>query len=223
VIPVRWLLAEIGDVPEGDGWLSPAERQHLQTLRLPWRRADWRLGRWTAKRAVGLYLDTAGRVEIHPAPDGAPEAFLDGAAAPVAISLTHRAGRAVCAVAPAGTRLGCDLEIVEPRSEAFLADYFTPAERSYAEQDRPLLANLTWSAKESALKALREGLRMDTRSVEVSFQEGEDGGWSPFTAVCAGLGQTFQGWWRRDGDLLLTLATAPAPAVPRALVPVAQV
>jgi 4'-phosphopantetheinyl transferase len=219
VIPVRWLQAETGEVPEGDGWLSPAERQHLGTLRLPWRRADWRLGRWAAKQAVNLYLGhPSAPVEIRPAPDGAPEVFLNGAAAPAAISLTHRAGRAVCAVAPAGTRLGCDLEIVEPRSDAFIADFFTLDERSLValtpHERRPLLANLIWSAKESTLKVLRQGLRRDTRSVEITFQEGEDGGWSPFTADCTETFQAFHGWWRREGDLLLTMAAAPAPAVP---------
>ncbi len=139
----------------------------------------------------------------------------------MAIALTHRAGHAVCAVAPAGILLGCDLEVVEPRSDAFVADFFTPAERSLVAQappeDRPLLANLLWSAKESALKALREGLRRDTRSVEVSFPEGSEKGWSPFTADCTETFQTFHGWWRRDGDLLLTVAAAPAPAVPAQL------
>lgn len=219
MIPVGWLHAEIGEVPEDDGWLSPAERQRLDTLHLPWRRADWRLGRWAAKKAVEAHLgNPSGPIEIRPASDGAPEAFLAGAAAPVALSLTHRAGRAVCAVAPAGCQLGCDLEIIEPRSDAFVLDFFTPAEQDLVEkappEDRPEIANLIWSAKESALKALREGLRRDTRSVEITLQDGGDGGWSPFTAACTETLQTFHGWWRQEGDLLLTVAAAPSPAVP---------
>ena len=63
--------------------------------------------------------------------------------------------------------LGCDLEVIEPRSEEFVADYFTTEEQKMVSQapiaDRSKLLALLWSAKESALKALREGLRFDTR------------------------------------------------------------
>lgn len=53
------------------------------------------------------------------------------------VSLSHRAGLALCTVAPAGVALGCDLEPVEPRSDAFVADYLTPAERALVERDGP--------------------------------------------------------------------------------------
>jgi phosphopantetheinyl transferase len=78
----------------------------------------------------------------------------------------------LCAVAPPSAEVGCDLETVEPRSPAFLADYFTDAEPNLvartpaAMRDRVL--TLLWSAKESALKALGSGLRLDTRSVDAA-------------------------------------------------------
>ena len=84
-----------------------------------------------------------------------------------------------------GAELGCDLEIIEPRSDAFVADYFTTEEQALIARasaaDRPRLLALLWSAKESALKALHEGLRLDTRCVIVSpFDESFDlNGWSP--------------------------------------------
>src|SRR5436305_121242 len=170
-VPAGWLTVDASEVPENDGWLTPAERVRLATLELPWRRADWRLGRWAAKHAVAAFLGASFEaVEIRPAADGAPEALLGGDPAPVSLSFSHRAGRAACAVAPAGTALGCDLELVEPRSAAFVRDYLTPAEQALVEaapeMDHPFLVNLIWSAKESALKALRTGLRLDTRSVE---------------------------------------------------------
>ena len=52
----------------------------------------------------------------------------------VTISLSHRSGAAICAVAPAGVDLGCDLEVIEPRSEAFVADYFTVDEQALVAQ-----------------------------------------------------------------------------------------
>ncbi|HSK79346.1 MAG TPA: 4'-phosphopantetheinyl transferase superfamily protein [Thermoanaerobaculia bacterium] len=217
MIPVRWLLVKTGEEPADDAWLAPAERDHLETLRIPHRREDWRLGRWAAKKALAAALDlpadSLARLEIRPAEDGAPEPFLDGNPVPWDLSLTHRDGHAAAAVAPAGTALGCDLECVEPRSGLFVQDYFTEAERAVIETDRLLLANLLWSAKESVLKALRVGLRMDTRDVEVTLSNDEAvGGWRTFAVRHRASGRRFEGWWRREGGMV---ATVVAGAVER--------
>jgi len=223
---IRYLLTEGAEVPAGDTWLAPSEAAFQQTLHIPHRRADWRRGRWAAKKALAAWLAqpiAPGRIAIHPAPDGAPEMLLDGAAAPVALSYSHRAGRALCMLAPQGTVLGCDLELIEPRTDAFVADYFTAAERDFVaaspETDRPLLANLLWSAKESALKALRTGLRMDTRSVEVELENGLCAGsiWQALRVRLVATDEIFQGWWRREGDSLLTMCASPAQGEPEPL------
>jgi len=139
------------------------------------------------------------------------------------VTMTDRADQAVCLVGPPGTALGCDLELVEPRSDAFVGDFLTPAEQrlvaAAGEGDpRDLLANLVWCGKESALKVLRTGLRRDTRSVEVSFPEGEAVfGWAPMS-VRAVEGTVFPGWWQRFGAFVLTLAATKPFAPPRPLV-----
>ena len=181
---VFWLERTEADVPGDTDWLSASEAARANGMRFAKRRADWLLGRWTAKCAVAAYWKTPATdrmlasIEIRPAVSGAPEVFVAGEAAAVAISLSHRAGRAICAVASPGTALGCDLESVEPRSEAFVSDYFTAEEQTLvaraAPADRPRLATLLWSAKESALKALGVGLRLDTRSLWASPAEGQD-------------------------------------------------
>ena len=154
----------MGEVPAHDDWLTAPEAQRLRGLPYTKRREEARLGRWTAKRAVARTLalsedpDDLPEVVIRNASDGAPEVFLDGRRAPVAISMTDRADWAVCVVVRGPGPIGCDLELVEPRSPAFVADYFTPAEqaRVTAEPDRSdLLANLTWSAKESRMRPSR--------------------------------------------------------------------
>ncbi|MBZ5586416.1 MAG: 4'-phosphopantetheinyl transferase superfamily protein, partial [Acidobacteriia bacterium] len=161
---VFWLEQTEADVPPSNDWLGPAELDRCNAFRFAKRRNDWRLGRWTAKCALAAYLDypwELARIGIQPAASGAPEAFLAGRPAPATISLSHRAGAAICAVAPAGVALGCDLEAVEPRSDRFLADYFTEREQllaaSVSGEDRDWLVALLWSAKESALKALGTG------------------------------------------------------------------
>ena len=199
------------------------ERARLDGLHIPKRRADWRLGRWTAKCAVSAYLNLArdpaalAAVELRPAPSGAPLVFLHGRPAAVALSLSHSHGAGLCAVAPPGVEVGCDLETVEPRSPAFLADYFTGEERILvartpaAMRDRVL--TLLWSAKESALKALGCGLRQDTRSVNAAPAgflpaHGED--WYRLSAAHIG-GRTFHGWWRASRDFVYTVVAEPSP------------
>ncbi len=215
---VRWLARGMQEVPRSADWLSAAESARLATLRFTKRRSEVRLARWTAKQAIARSLDldddagTLALIEIRAAPTGAPAAFLSAERAPVAVSLTDRADWAVCMVAPVDLAVGCDLELVEPRSDAFVRDWFTPTEQDlvFAAQPgeaRHLLANLVWSAKESALKVLETGLRRDTRSVEVDLVEpaGQDR-WAHLV-VRTEEGAAFPGWWRRYGDFVLTFAT----------------
>ena len=176
---VYWLEQTEADMPVENDWLSASELARLNGMRFVKRRTDWRLGRWTAKRALACCLNLPDQpfhsllasIEIRPAPSGAPEVFSANNPGLVAISLSHRSGVAACAVALSGGALGCDLEAIEPRSDAFVADYFTTEEQALIvqapEADRPRLLALFWSAKESALKALRAGLRLDTRCVSV--------------------------------------------------------
>lgn len=225
-----WLEQSEADLPAHDDWLSSDEAVQMGRMRFAKRRADWRLGRWTAKRAAAAYLNLPGdphalrEIEVRPAPSGAPELFLANRPAPVSISISHRAGIAVCAIAMRGVQLGCDLELIEPRDASFVADYFTSEEQDFIshapEKDRPWLITLLWSAKESTLKALGEGLRLDTRRLTVTFdapteQASAAGGlnWHPLQ-VCYEKGEIFHGWWHSAGQLMRTLVGAPSPPQP---------
>jgi 4'-phosphopantetheinyl transferase len=216
---VYWLEQTETDVPADNDWLSANEATCLNGMRFAKRRADWRLGRWTAKRALSICLDLPAhpqvfrKMDIRPAPSGAPEVFFVNQPAAVTISLSHRDGMAACAVAMSGVDMGCDLEMIEPRSDAFVADYFTIEEQALVARasaaGRPRLLALLWSAKESALKALHEGLRLDTRSVIVSpFAASFDlNGWSPLQVRYTG-GQIFHGWWQNTDNILRTVVAA---------------
>jgi 4'-phosphopantetheinyl transferase len=213
-----WLLQHLEDVPEGDDWLAEGERRVSDALRFAKRRRDWRLGRWTAKRALLGFLATPGlesaSLEVRAAADGAPEAVQNGAPLPVALSISHSGACGLCAVAAAPLLLGCDIERLEERGESLVRDYFTPGEAAYclgaSGETGILRANLVWSAKESVLKALRAGLRRDTRSVEVDpgpEAGGERDGWNPWTGRCLESGRLFFGWWRAREGYVLTLAS----------------
>lgn len=247
---VYWLEQTEADVPKENDWLSAGEAVRLGAMRFAKRRADWRLGRWTAKRALSVILDVPAlphvfkKIEIRAAASGAPEVFFDNLPAAVTISLSHRGGVAACAVAISSVAMGCDLEMIEPRSDAFVADYFTIEEQALVAHasatDRDQLLALLWSGKESALKALREGLRLDTRSVIVipcglSFDPNR---WSQlrvrYTGVHGAGGgntggrstgdrsagdhypgdQVFHGWWQHADNLVRTVVAAPPPHSP---------
>lgn len=213
-----WLTGGADDVPPGSDWLGGRELEKLEQMRFTKRRADWRLGRWTAKRAVCSFLSLSdsvaepSAVEIIAAADGVPELFVSGVTSHATVSISHSHGTGFCVLSPGGLAVGCDVEAIEPRAGRFAADYFTSSEILTIErasgEDRVLLTTLVWSAKESALKALRTGLDRDTRSVEVRDVAAESGanGWKRLAIDCDGGENQFFGWWRGEGKLVYTIA-----------------
>jgi 4'-phosphopantetheinyl transferase len=192
----------------------------LSGLRVDKRRRDWRLGRWASKTAVAAWLGIDRcRIEVLAAADGAPDAWLDGDLAPVSVSLSHREGRALAVVTDAPAAIGCDLEVVEPRSDAFVREWLTAGEQAalapLSPPARNRAVNLLWTAKEAAAKVRREGLRLDVRHVGVELYE-SGSGWQPL-AVRWPEGIQTAGWWRDTGGWIMTIAGVPAPARPRPL------
>jgi 4'-phosphopantetheinyl transferase len=207
-----WLTCSLADVPAGDAWLSPREQALLDGRSGEKRRAEWRLGRWTAKAAVAAWLGAAAEeVEVLAAADGAP--LHDG----VSLSLSHRGSRALCVVADAGCRIGCDLEAIAARSPAFVFRWLAPAEREIldaaAPEERDMLACALWSAKEAAVKATG-GSVIRTRQLAVELAEGTGGEWRPLS-VSAGDGRRQTGWWRPDPRWAMAVVSEPAIAAPR--------
>jgi 4'-phosphopantetheinyl transferase len=137
---------------------------------------------------------TLDRLVILAAADGAPDPFLAHTGdslvpLPLSLSISHSHGHGLAALlpqpvtgqgagAPVGGRrpvLGCDLELIEPRELNFVHDFFTPGELAAIQAlppgpDRDTLITVIWSAKEAALKALREGLRLDTRQIDCTIE-----------------------------------------------------
>jgi 4'-phosphopantetheinyl transferase len=225
-----WLEQTNADVPTGTEWLSVGEMSCLARLCFPKRRADWILGRWTAKRGVISYLNlpfdfsSLRDIEIRAAPSGVPEVFLFNQRVPVGLSLSHRAGKAFCVVGESGVDLGCDLELVESREDSFLTDFFTEKEQTLVDRapayERSALVTLLWSAKESALKALKVGLRLHTASLEVSFTDpnfqpvecspaDDCPVWSPLSVRRTGPPDILAGWWRCANDMVRTVVSNP--------------
>ena len=238
---VYWLEQSAADLPAQNDWLSASDRTRLNAMRFEKRRDDWRLGRWTAKLAVAAYLDlptdlpALAEIEIRPAPSGAPEVFLANQPAEVTISLSHRDGMAICAVAASGVALGCDLEIVEPRSDAFVTRLFHAGRTRVG---RPGTPRGPLSTSRSALE--RQGERAQSPAHRPSSRhpigsrqplgwvpnkdlprshedprESPSPSWlrrlAPACMFACGGDQLFQGWWQHEQNLAANTGRRPIP------------
>ena len=226
---IEWLLQSTTDHPGLVRGLAPRallgtrETAVYRALTHDKRRRDWLLGRWTAKhllRDAGEPAALAG-LAILAAADGAPEVWLEDGdelrPLPRALSISHAQGVAFCATLEGSATLGADIETIAARPASFPAAYFSPEEQALlaaapaGQQD--LLTTAIWSAKEAALKALRAGLRLDTRSVSCNLAVGPAAPqtWQAFPIVWRHMGGApvvrLQGWWRMWQGFVLALAT----------------
>ncbi len=216
---IHWLTQEQIDIPGNDTWLSRAERERSALFRFAKRRNDWLLGRWTAKKLVSAVLGISpleiSSIEIIAASDGAPEVWIQGEPAPAVLSISHSEGMAFCAVTAKSIALGCDIETIASKEPAFLRDYLTAEEQEICarapENDKSMAATLIWSAKESALKAMREGLRRDTQSVVVRLDPvWRLDSWNRLKVICLQTDSLYEGHWCVRQHRILTLVSKPA-------------
>jgi 4'-phosphopantetheinyl transferase len=182
-------------------------------------------------------------IQVANAEDGSPyclalEATGFSQRLPVSLSISHSHGHAFCALCqetdiesmptnsdgaleqPATNSrwsLGCDIEWIEHREQNFVSDFFTAQEMRdvmatpVEQRDRRVTA--IWSAKESVLKALRTGLRVDTRRITCQFAPDDSVAqeWSPLMVTMdSGLMEQFPGacyaWWQVQEEFVLTMA-----------------
>ncbi|MBK9943693.1 MAG: 4'-phosphopantetheinyl transferase superfamily protein [Kouleothrix sp.] len=238
---IDWLVQSMAAHPDLAAGAAPAgvlsllEQRRLASIPVAKRRSDWLLGRWTAKRLMQSYvMRRTGHLlpldmfSITSDPDGAPRVVADwpcelqSAIKGLQLSISHSNGHALCAITDlADAPIGVDIERIEPRGPEFAADFFTPHEQrqiaAAAPAERDTVVTLIWSAKESALKALRLGLTIDTRCVSCSLGRHGSAGlaWWPLTidyrlAPARPAGTIMHGWWRIVNEFVLTLVVNPA-------------
>ncbi len=235
--------------------LSAGELRMFESLRFARRRQKWLLGRLAAKRLMQQVLGTAPGGACAPAPpcltsiqvgnepSGAPYVEVDGQGrTPWCLSISHRLEHAIAAVAiPPAERLGVDLETIEPRSEGWYGDYFVEQEMADVRDtamglERDTAVARIWSAKESVLKLLGVGLRMDTRLIRVgrpAARSSEASDWSPLPlsiasepsiahtgsalVPCPAQQQavSLEGYWRSGPGYVLTAAVLRVERGPR--------
>ena len=197
--------------------LSPAEMGKWEGMHILKRASEWLYGRWTAKYLItSPGLPWEGRpltsITISNAEEGAP--LVAKTDIPGCLSISHRAEMAVAAFYTGDDRqVGIDLELIEPREDSFIHDWFTADESAYAfsleGDERWAWVTMAWSAKEAVLKAWQKGLRLDTRGVELLPDKGGEieHGWTrlAYRSNQRGFPMCWLGW-QRLGDYVLSLA-----------------
>ena len=207
-----------------EAYLTEYELERLGMLRFPKRRAEWLHGRWTMKyllrhSAAGYAGLPPVRVQLKNEAEGMPflEEPREGKRLAVPISISHREHRAFCALTTAASvQLGVDLELVESRPPSFLEDYFTAQEYSTGLAlkglERDIWFTLLWSLKESVLKAVGKGLRLDTRNVVIDHVEdlagaAQDSAWR---SACVTFekynSMQWRLWWRYMDRFIYSVA-----------------
>ncbi|MBE2267275.1 MAG: 4'-phosphopantetheinyl transferase superfamily protein [Anaerolinea sp.] len=210
---IHWLTQTLDDHPDlrrgvpPEGLLSGYEFDIFTHLKTDKRRRDWLLGRWTAKnllQSINGGKTPLDAISIFNRPDGSPYC---PEYPHYSLSISHSGDRALVAVAQGG-EIGVDIEHIEPRFPGFVDDYFTGSEQAmvYLSSDRDRLINAIWSAKESALKAIRAGLTLDARAVSCPIESPVALDWTPFSVTYTEARHA-KGWWRQEGEYVLTLVT----------------
>ena len=121
--------------------------------------------------------------------------------------------------------LGVDIERLERRSTEFQKQFFSTAERahltSHSNGRWALMQNIIWGAKEAAFKAIKTGLRSDTRWVTClpALPDDPKPGWHrvtiQWTKGTEGLQPgsydlpVLRGWWRQHQAFVINLAVRP--------------
>jgi len=104
---------------------------------------------------------------------------------------------------------------VEKRELAFYTDYFSDREiegERLFPLSREAYFTLLWSAKESVVKALKTGLRIDVQKIEIFPQKFEretlshSSGWLALSCRVSGMDGNWVGFWQKCEDFIITLA-----------------
>ncbi|RLB55853.1 MAG: hypothetical protein DRI34_09980 [Deltaproteobacteria bacterium] len=215
---ILWSSGRPGPGLDPGLFLLPGERSQGERYRHPGRHRQWLLGRALAKQLLVELLNSHnGRtwsprdIVVERSEQGAPLArTASGRPLGVSLSISHHQELALCALCPEDAgHLGVDLERIEPRSPAFLEDYYTPAERRLIAAQEGLSAEqattVLWCLKEAGLKALGTGLKVNPTRIEThELEPGPPGEWNPARVSLPGMERVLA-WWRVRDDLAMAM------------------
>lgn len=199
-------------------FLGEQEKIEWDRLKVPKRKREWLSARLIVKKLIRASIPELeqvpfSKIQILKEPSGAPFILVEnGKQTRVEISFSHSHEHVFAACSSEDIRFGTDLEWIESRSKEFVEDYFTENEIRQVLSSDPdqadLITTVIWSAKEAVLKALRTGLSLDTRKIEIGFttEPSEKEGWLRLE-----IKPPSRLLWRREGDFVETLCILEKP------------
>jgi phosphopantetheinyl transferase len=194
------------------------EKVEFTRLKIPKRKDEWVGSRLVVKKLILACVPAfahckLSQIQILKEPSGVPYIELDGGVRlPGWISLSHSREHVLVAYSPDDIRFGVDLEYIEPRSIDFVRDFFTEKETQHATSGNPeqnsIITTVIWSAKEAVLKAISEGLRIDTKRLEIILKPDltNEKVWNLLKLSSSALKITSPHlMWRREGGFIQTI------------------
>ncbi len=215
---IYWKLHRLQDTPDDQSWLSASELEQYQRFRFPKRQKEWLAGRFVGKSLLKALVFEAepillDQLTIQNEPGGTPFIRYDQNRLNGSLSLSHRELFSAAAWCDdEEVSIGIDLEVIETKSTGFIEDYFSKEESksvlSLPVEQRDLAASLLWSGKEAVLKALKMGLRIDTRKLIFELPEiQQKESWSRLTIlVSPGGAENIQLFWKCMDNMIISLA-----------------
>lgn len=220
----HWLLRSFSHYDASDfhsrQWGTAREQTTYQKFSCEKRKKDWLLGRLTAKELIQkYYLSLCGtrlsfpEIEILNAPSGKPY-FQPLASMPdcPALSISHSQGLAFCSLQELTPRegFGIDIEYASPRPSLFVDTFYNAQEQkhlaAYQGKEHTQAVTAIWSLKESVLKALGHGLRMDTNKITVQLSPPPWNQWNhQHIQIPSMPGIQVQSWMRYIGYFVLSM------------------
>jgi 4'-phosphopantetheinyl transferase len=216
--PVFWNTQKFDSISEDLDWLSLSEQNRYQQFRFPKRQNDWLLGRWAAKNLLSNFLTETDSIpfhefSIHNEDSGSPFVMWNDQRLEGSLSISHRSEYAVAAFCfDPEISIGIDLEEIEAKSLDFVEDYFTEPEvrmvLALPFEEQALTASLLWSGREAIVKALKIGLRIDTRQIALDpLPLISHGNWQRIEILhCPSEAKNLKLFWRKLNHSLVTLA-----------------
>lgn len=215
---IFWKCQNMKDIPTDQSWLSGLELEQYQRLRFPKRQRDWLSGRYVGKSLLkSVHFDdnsnSLNHLSIQNEPGGAPFIQYHQDRLVGSLTLSHRGSYAAAAWCDdEDVTIGIDLEVVENKTTGFIEDYFSYREAEalfvLTEEKRDVVASLLWSGKEAILKALKIGLRIDTRKLIFEIPEIQhEERWSRITILeSPGELENIHLFWKSMGNMIISLA-----------------
>ncbi|HEY0330317.1 MAG TPA: 4'-phosphopantetheinyl transferase superfamily protein [Rhodopseudomonas sp.] len=165
--PLAALEADARDI------LSPEEQALLTDRLAPARRQSFLAGRRAAKNALSVLAPgvSIGEIKVLPGLLQQPVAFVPGRSN-LQVTLSHAGTAAIAVAHPEACPMGVDLERAAQEQQSALGEQTTPRERALAQAMLPYDEHqrllLLWCLKEALSKALRCGLTVPFRLLEVA-------------------------------------------------------